>query len=114
MRKPILLLLAICFFAAGSASARHFDQSVTETATGVVNVATTSAKIMKVLTPSLGLTKMQQPTVLKLVSTYLLARNNLNPLKSSNSSGYSSKFGILSNGKPSATNTAAVQWILFS
>lgn len=39
MRKPILLLLAICFFAGGSASARHFDQSVTETATGVVNVA---------------------------------------------------------------------------
>ena len=84
MRKPILLLLAICLFAGGSASARHFDQSVTETATGVVNVATTSAKIMKVLTPSLGLTKKQQPTILKLVSTYLLDRNNLNPLKSSN------------------------------
>ncbi len=88
---------------------------------------------MKVLTPSLGLTKKQQPTVLKLVSTYLLDRNNLNPLKSSNSNEYNSKFGILNNGfmgkmktiltvrqfakflglKPSATNTAAVLWILF-
>lgn len=133
INRTLLRTIVICISIFIGVSAQSFSQSVTETASGVVNVASTTTKIMKVLTPSLGLTKKQQPSVLKLVSTYLLERNNLIPLQKSNPSGYSSKFGVLNNGfmgkmktlltirqftkflglKPSPTNTAAVLWILF-
>lgn len=133
MQKTLLCLLIAGLMAVAGLPGRALGQSVTETATGVVNVATTSTKIMKVLTPSLGLTKKQQPTILKLVTVYLLDRNNLIPTKSKNESEYNSKFSVLNNGfmgkmktaltvrqfakflglKPNPLNTAAVLWILF-
>ncbi|MFB6456168.1 hypothetical protein ACE38W_12925 [Chitinophaga sp. Hz27] len=131
MKHLWILLLFICWQAA--AVKGQSIKTVTNTATGVVNVASTTTKIMKTLTPSLGLSTKQQTSVAKLVTSYLLDRNNIIPMQKSNPSGYNSKFSVLNNGflgkmktvltirqyakflglKPGPTNTAAVLWILF-
>ncbi|SHM72893.1 hypothetical protein SAMN05444266_110134 [Chitinophaga jiangningensis] len=129
MKNFFIFLLMICLGRLQQTSA----QSVTSTANGVVNTATTTTKIMKVLTPKLSLSTKQTTNITKLVSAYLLERNGIISLKSSNPDSYNSKFGVINNSflgkmktamtirqftkflglKPGPTETAAILYILF-
>ncbi|WP_443937043.1 hypothetical protein [Pedobacter sp. MW01-1-1] len=105
--KKILILSALIFglnYASHAQISLGKATSIAKSAGFDVNSLTSS--IMKKLTPSLGLTSAQSPSVTSTVTDFLTKKSSILPLQQSDPAAYKSKFGTLFSGLKSKLGTA--------
>ncbi|NSL87368.1 hypothetical protein ECE50_011035 [Chitinophaga sp. Mgbs1] len=100
MKRIVLSLLCVCFFAVTTTQAQSLLDKAQKAAAGTQSPLGNgiASSILGKLTPALGLTNAQQPKVLNLVTGFLKQKAGILPLQQANPAAYTSKFAGLQGG----------------